>query len=44
MVTFTRMPYAKAAKRALIQDAFVYASLFVIAAILVGAMLWFVAT
>ena len=44
MVTFTRMPYTKAAKRAQIQDAFVYASLFVIAAILLAAMLWLVAT
>src|SRR6266436_7534645 len=44
MVTFTRMPYAKAAKRAKIQDALVYASLFVIAAILIAAMLWLVAT
>jgi len=44
MVTFTRMPYAKAAKRAQIQDALVYASLFVIAAILLAAMLWLVAT
>jgi kynurenine 3-monooxygenase len=44
MVTFTRMPYAKAAKRAQIQDALVYVSLFVIAAILVAAMLWLVAT
>jgi len=44
MVTFTRMPYAKAAKRARIQDALVYASLFVIAAILVAALLWLVAT
>jgi kynurenine 3-monooxygenase len=44
MVTFTRMPYAKAAKRAQIQDALVYASLFVIAAILVAAMLWLVTT
>jgi kynurenine 3-monooxygenase len=42
MVTFTRMPYAKAAKRAQIQDALVYASLFVVGAILVGAMLWLV--
>src|SRR6478609_7750916 len=40
MVTFTRMPYAKAAKRAQIQDALVYTSLFLIAAILVAAMLW----
>ena len=44
MVTFTRMPYAKAAKRAEIQDSFVYASLFLVAAILVAAMLWLVAT
>src|SRR6266513_847136 len=44
MVTFTRMPYAKAAKRARIQDALVYASLFVIAAILVAALLWLLAT
>jgi kynurenine 3-monooxygenase len=44
MVTFTRMPYAKAAKRAKIQDASVYASLFLIAAILLAAMLWLVAT
>jgi kynurenine 3-monooxygenase len=44
MVTFTRMPYAKAAKRAQIQDALVYASLFLIAAILLAAMLWLVAT
>src|SRR6476619_3385089 len=39
MVTFTRIPYAKAAKRAQIQDSLVYASLFLIAAILVAAML-----
>src|SRR5882757_2905793 len=44
MVTFTRIPYAKAAKRAKIQDALVYASLLLIAAILVAAMLWLVAT
>ena len=44
MVTFTRMPYAKAAKRAQIQDALVYASLFVIIAILVAALRWLVAT
>jgi kynurenine 3-monooxygenase len=44
MVTFTRMPYAKAAKRARIQDSLVYASVFLIAAILVAAMLWLVAT
>jgi kynurenine 3-monooxygenase len=44
MVTFTRMPYAKAAKRAQIQDSLVYASLFLIAAISVAAMLWLFAT
>jgi kynurenine 3-monooxygenase len=44
MVTFTRMPYAKAAKRAQIQDALVYASLFAIAALSVAAMLWSVTT
>jgi kynurenine 3-monooxygenase len=40
MVTFTRMPYARAAKRARIQDSLVYASLFLIAAILITAMAW----
>lgn len=44
MVTFTRMPYAKAAKRAWIQDSLVYAGLFVIASILIAAMLWLFAT
>src|SRR3989440_2923485 len=44
MVTFTRMPYAKAAKRAQIQDSLMYASLLLIAAILVAAMLWLLAT
>ena len=44
MVTFTTMPYAKAAKRARIQDALVYTSLFLIAAILVAAMLWLFAS
>src|SRR5206468_11978757 len=43
MVTFTRMPYAKSAKRAQIQDTMVYASLLLIAAILLAAMLWLVA-
>src|SRR5205809_552232 len=42
MVTFTNMPYAKAAKRARIQDILVYASLTLIFAILVGATFWFV--
>jgi len=40
MVTFTRIPYAKAAKRAQIQDALVYASLFLMGAMLVAAMVW----
>ena len=40
MVTFTRMPYAKAAKRARIQDSLVRASLFVIAGFLVAAIFW----
>jgi kynurenine 3-monooxygenase len=44
MVTFTRMPYAEAAKRAQIQDALLYASLFVIAATVVAAMLWLLIT
>jgi kynurenine 3-monooxygenase len=44
MVTFTRMAYAKAAKRAQIQDTVVYATLFVIAAIFVGAMFWLLAS
>jgi 2-polyprenyl-6-methoxyphenol hydroxylase and related FAD-dependent oxidoreductases len=44
MVTFTRMPYARAAKRARIQDFLVYAGLFLIVAIFVGAMLWLLAT
>jgi kynurenine 3-monooxygenase len=44
MVTFTRNPYAKAAKRAQIQDTVVYATLFVIAAIFVGAMFWLLAS
>ena len=44
MVTFTRMPYAKAAKRAQIQDLLVYTSLFLIAAIPVAAMLWLFVT
>jgi kynurenine 3-monooxygenase len=44
MVTFTRIPYANAAKRAQIQNALVYTSLFLIAAVLVAAMLWLIAT
>ena len=41
MVTFTRLPYAMAARRARIQDLLVYGSLFGLVAISVGAMLWF---
>ncbi|HEY3660993.1 MAG TPA: NAD(P)/FAD-dependent oxidoreductase [Candidatus Udaeobacter sp.] len=44
MVTFTRMPYAKAAHRAQIQDSLVYASLLLIAAVLLAAMLWLFAS
>jgi kynurenine 3-monooxygenase len=40
MVTFTRMPYARAAKRAHIQDAFVYGSLFLITTILAVMIVW----
>src|SRR5438552_9186388 len=39
MVTFTRIPYAMAARRARIQDLLVYGSLFGLVAISVGAML-----
>src|SRR5947209_4195514 len=42
MVTFTRMPYADAAKRARAQDLLVYASVFAIAAILIGVIVWFI--
>ncbi|MFL6501315.1 MAG: FAD-dependent oxidoreductase [Candidatus Udaeobacter sp.] len=44
MITFTRMPYAKAAKRAQIQDSLVYSGLLLIAAISVGAIFWLFAT
>jgi kynurenine 3-monooxygenase len=43
MVTFTRIPYAAAAKRARLQNLLVYTSLIVISAILIGATVWFVA-
>ena len=42
MVTFTRIPYRTAAKRARVQDSFVYGSLFALAALSVGAMFWFI--
>ena len=41
MVTFTRIPYAMAAKRARAQDLLVYTSLIVIFAILIGVAVWF---
>jgi kynurenine 3-monooxygenase len=40
MVTFTRMPYAAAAKRSRVQDLLVYGTLGFICAILIGATLW----
>ena len=43
IVTFTRMPYAVAARRARVQDLLVYVSLIVIVAVLVGTTVWFVA-
>src|SRR6266480_5059199 len=43
MVTFTRLPYAVAARRARVQDLLVYVSLIVIVAVLVGTTVWFVA-
>jgi kynurenine 3-monooxygenase len=42
MVTFTRLPYAVAARRARVQDLLVYVRLIVIVAGLVGATVWFV--
>jgi kynurenine 3-monooxygenase len=44
MVTFTRIPYAMAAKRARAQDLLVYTSLIVISAILIGVAVWFAAS
>ncbi len=44
MVTFTRIPYAAAAKRARAQDLLVYTSLIVISAILIGVAVWFAAS
>jgi kynurenine 3-monooxygenase len=41
MVTFTRIPYAEAARRARLQDRIVYASLIAIAAFLIGILVWF---
>jgi kynurenine 3-monooxygenase len=42
MVTFMRIPYATAARRARIQDAIVYAMLMSLAAGILAALLWFV--
>jgi len=41
MVTFTRIPYGTAAKRARVQDSLVYGSLFAFAVISLGMMFWF---
>src|SRR5438128_9368592 len=41
MVTFTRIPYADAARRARLQDFIVYAGLIAIAALLIGILVWF---
>jgi kynurenine 3-monooxygenase len=41
MVTFTRIPYGTAAKRARVQDSLVYGSLFALAVISLGMMFWF---
>ncbi len=43
MVTFTRIPYAKAAKRARVQDLLVYTSAIIIFAIFSAAIIWFMA-
>jgi kynurenine 3-monooxygenase len=41
MVTFTRIPYGEAARRARLQDRIVYAGLIAIAALLIGILVWF---
>jgi kynurenine 3-monooxygenase len=43
MVTFTRLPYATAAKRARVQDLLVYATLILASALLIAAVFWFIA-
>jgi len=43
MVTFTQIPYAKAAKRARVQDLLVYTSAIIIFAIFIAAIIWFMA-
>ena len=40
MVTFTRMPYAAAAKRARLQDAFVFGTLALVSAALLVSLVW----
>ncbi len=40
MVTFTRVPYGEAARRARLQDRIVYAGLIAIAALLIGILVW----
>ena len=42
MVTFTRIPYAEAARRARIQDAIVYAGLIVLTMSILAGLFWFV--
>jgi kynurenine 3-monooxygenase len=42
MVTFTRIPYAVAARRARVQDAIVYFTLFFLCAALTGLLIWFI--
>jgi len=44
MVTFTRIPYRVAAKRARLQNLLVYTSLTLIVTILIAAIFWFVAS
>jgi hypothetical protein len=41
MVTFTRIPYAEAGRRARLQNGIVYAGLIAIAALLIGILVWF---
>ena len=41
MVTFTRIPYAEAGRRARLQDGIVYAGLIAVTALLIGVLVWF---
>jgi hypothetical protein len=43
MVTFTRIPYSKAARRALVQDQIVYGSLMSLSALLIALLLRLIA-